>query len=221
MKKLGIIGGAGPLASALFYQMLVHESYRLGRSLPEIFLLNYPFHRGLTPEESRNNGAVVRKELRYCLKTLETVGAEVGVLVCNTLHLELAIAPQEKIDFLRLPDLLLEEIHEKKSKRLLLLATRNTCSSLLYQQKDLTIFHPSLEGQAVVDEVINRVLTGHFCSQDSVKLETIIRTYPDEIDGVILGCTDLPVLHHHFPLSSDIPIYDSVKIPAQKIVRCL
>jgi aspartate/glutamate racemase len=193
----------------------------LGRPIPEIFLLNYPFNRGLTPEESLDNGGVVREELRYCLKALEEAGAEVGVLVCNTLHLELAIAPQGRVHFLRLPDLLLEEIHEKKSKRLLLLATRNTCNSSLYQQKDLTLFHPSREGQEVVDEVIDRVLMGHFCSQDSTHLEEVIRAFSEEIDGVILGCTDLPVLHHHFPICLSLPIYDSVKIPAQKIVRCL
>lgn len=221
MKKLGIIGGAGPLASALFYETLIHESYRLGRPIPEIFLLNYPFNRGLTPEESRDNGITVREELRYCLKALEAAGAEVGVLVCNTLHLELAIAPQGAVHFLRLPDLLLEEIHEKKSKRLLLLATRNTCGSSLYQQKDLIIFHPSKEEQEIVDEVIDRVLMGHFCSKESAKLEKVIHDFPEEIDGIILGCTDLPVLHHHFPIRLNLPIYDSVKIPAQKIVRCL
>lgn len=221
MKKLGIIGGAGPLASALFYETLIHESYRLGCPIPEILLLNYPFNRGLTPEESRDNGIVVREELRHCLKALEAAGAEMGVLVCNTLHLELAKLPQGKVCFLRIPDLLFEEIHERKSKRLLLLATRNTCGSSLYQQSGLTIFRPLLEAQEVVDGVIDRVLTGRFCSQDSAKLETVIHDFPEEIDGIILGCTDLPVLHHQFPIRSILPIYDSVKIPAQKIARYL
>lgn len=221
MKKLGIIGGAGPLASALFYETLIHESYRLGQGIPEIFLLNYPFNRGLTPEESRENGSVVRQELDYCLKALESAGAELGVLVCNTLHLELSKAIQGSLCFLRIPELLLEEIHQKKGRRLLLLATQNTCNSPLYQQSELTIFRPLLEGQKIVDEVIDRILIGNFCKQDAAKLEALIRHFPEEIDGVILGCTDLPVLHHHFPIRSMLPIYDSVKVPAKKIVRCL
>lgn len=221
MKKLGIIGGAGPLASALFYETLVHESYRLGHPMPEIVLLNYPFKRGLTSQESRENGAVIRDELHHCLRTLESAGAEVGVLVCNTLHLELARAPRGNIRFLRIPDLVFEKIREKKGKRLLLLATRNTCDSSLYQQSGVMIFHPSLEEQAVVDSVIDRVLVGQFSEQDSSQIKELIRNFPEEIDGVILGCTDLPVLHHHFPIHSDVPIYDSVKIPAKTIMRFL
>src|SRR5690348_2579881 len=103
MKKLGIIGGAGPLASALFYETLVYESYRLRYPLPEILLLNYPFSRGLTPQESQENGVMVREELLHCLKVLEEAGAEVGILVCNTLHLELAKAPRGSVRFLRIP----------------------------------------------------------------------------------------------------------------------
>lgn len=221
MKKLGIIGGAGPLASALFYETLVHESYRLGSPLPEIFLLNYPFNRGLTPQESQDNGAIVREELLHCLKVLEEAGAEVGVLVCNTLHLELANVPRGSVRFQRIPDLVLEEIRENKSKRLLLLATQNTCGSSLYHQSDLTIFRPPLEAQKIVDGVIDRVLEGNFREHDSKKIGELIRYFPEEIDGVILGCTDLPVLHHHFPIRSEIPIYDSVKIPGKTIVRFL
>lgn len=97
MKKLGIIGGAGPLASALFYETLVHECYRLQYPLPEMLLLNYPFNRELTPEEKRENGATLHMELLHCLNTLETVGATVAILVCNTLHLELAKTPQGSV----------------------------------------------------------------------------------------------------------------------------
>ena len=221
MKKLGIIGGAGPLASALFYETLIHESYQLGHPLPEIVLLNYPFSRGLTPEESRNHGIVVREELRHCLQALERAGAEVGVLVCNTLHLELAQAPIGNICFLQIPDLVLEKIHEKKSKRLLLLATQNTCDSSIYHQSGVTIFRPSLKEQKVVDNAIDHVLMGTFSEQDSLQIMELIRNFPEEIDGVILGCTDLPVLHHHFPIRLSIPIYDSVKIPAKTIMRFL
>ena len=221
MKKLGIIGGAGPLASALFYETLVHESYRLGQAPPEMLIINYPFHRGLTPKESQHNGGLVREELSHCLKALETGGATVGVLVCNTLHLELAHLPQEKVRFLRIPDLVLDAIDENQGKRLLLLATQNTCLSSLYDQRGLTLLRPSSAGQKIVDEVIDRILAGHILAQDARAIEEIIRNVPEEIDGIILGCTDLPVLHHHFPLSTTRPIYDSIKIPAKRVLRFL
>ena len=221
MKKLGIIGGAGPLASALFYETLVHECYRRQCPLPEIFLLNYPFNRGLTPAEKRENGAALQTELLHCLNALEAGGVSLAVLVCNTLHLELAKTPRGSVRFLPIPDLVLEEVRARKGTRLLLLGTQNTCSSALYQQSGFTIFHPSSEGQKIVDLAIDHVLEGGIFEADVRLLEDVIKSFPEEIDGVILGCTDLPVLHHHFPVQIDQPIYDSVKIPAKTILRFL
>ncbi|MGE5195993.1 MAG: aspartate/glutamate racemase family protein [Anaerolineae bacterium] len=221
MKKLGIIGGAGPLASALFYETLVRESYQLKQPLPEIVLLNYPFTRGLTPTESQENGSQLHRELLHCLTTLETGGATVAVLVCNTLHLKLPRIPPRSFSLLRIPELLFEEIDKKKGKRLLLLGTQNTCNSSLYHQPGVTIFHPICREQKIVDEAIDHILEGALLEKDAEAIEDMIRSFPEEIDGVILGCTDLPVLHHHFPFRSDKPIYDSVKIPAKKILRFL
>jgi aspartate racemase len=221
MKKFGIIGGAGPLASALFYETVIHESYQLRRSLPEILLLNYPFHRGLTPEEGEENGSLLRRELAHCLNVLERGGVTSAVLVCNTLHLELATMSHHSIHFFPIPDLVLEEIRKKGGKRLLLLGTQNTCLSSLYQQESVMISCPSPDAQRVVDQVIDHLLEGKMTEHDSLQLERVIREFPEEIDGVILGCTDLPVLHHRFPLHSEKPIYDSVKIPARALLRFL
>lgn len=219
MKKLGIIGGAGPLASALFYETLVHECYRLQRPLPEIVLLNYPFQRGLTPDEKEQNGSAVREELAYCIDVLKERGAEVAVLVCNTLHLELAKLGRGDIHFFPIPDLVLGEVNT--GRRLLLLGTQNTCNSSLYHGRGMTIFHPLPKGQKIVDRVIDHILEGKIVKGDADLLAQVIEDFPEEIDGVILGCTDLPVLHHHFPLQSDKSIYDSVKIPAKTILRYL
>jgi len=277
MKKLGIIGGAGPLASALFYETLVQESYRLQQALPEILLLNYPFTRGLTVEENQRSGSISRQELLHCLNTLEVGGATLAVLVCNTLHLELARIPhpgaipkstqklgvrrvqsaenrflqrgsycqykpplQESISrqlsippdaqllsafgymhLLRIPDCVLKEVCKRGDKRLLLLGTQTTCASSLYSQTGITLLCPSVEAQGVVDRVIDHVLEGHICAEDARLIEQVIEGFAEAIDGVILGCTDLPVLHHHFPIHSTKSIYDSVKISAKTILRYL
>jgi len=222
MKKLGIIGGAGPLASALFYETLVYESYRLQRPLPEIVLLNYPFSRGLTPQEKEENGPVVRQELLHCLHAVKNSGATTAVVVCNTLHLELQkLLFPKNLQAISLPHLVLAEIRAQQKTRLLLLGTENTCNSPLYRKSGLTIFSPSKEGQKVVNEVIDRILEGSVSQADARKIDEVIHTFPEEIDGVILGCTDLPVLHHHVPLKTTKTIYDSVKIPAKTLMRYL
>ncbi len=221
MKKLGIIGGAGPLASALFYETLVYESYQLRQPLPELLLLNYPFTRSLTPEEKQDIGSLCQQQLSDCLNQLGGSGVTTAILVCNTLHLDLAKISHGPIEFFLIPNLVFGEIKKKEGKHLLLLATQNTCKSSLYRQTDITIFCPSLEGQRVVDGVIDRLLEGEISVADTQQIENVIRNFPERIDGVILGCTDLSVLHHRFPICSEKTIYDSVKISAKTILRFL
>lgn len=221
MKKLGIIGGAGPLASSLFYETLVHESYHLGYPPPEIILINYPFTRGLTLQEGEKNESRIHNELAYCLNILKLTDAQRGVVVCNTLHTYIFSIPQDEVLFFSLPQLVLREIGTLRNRRFLLLGTQNTCRSLLYRTSGLTLVLPSEQEQSLVDRVIDHVLEGKILESDSLLVTELMKKFSRKIDGVILGCTDLPVLHHHHPLHSDKPIYDSVKIPAKSILGLL
>lgn len=219
MKKLGIIGGAGPLASALLYETLIYESLAIGQSVPEIVLLNYPFSRGLSIEEGKNNEQTIEKELEYCLSLLSCCSVDIALLACNTLHLFLKRLATS-IEFYHLPSLVLRAAQQYPHKRLLVLGTQNTRHSGLYQHAQMEISYPSKEEQSLVEEVIDRVLQGRILRQDADLMGAIIKSCisRDAIDGVILGCSDFPVLHHHFPIQTALPIYDSIKIPAKTLV---
>lgn len=221
MKKLGIIGGAGPLASALLYEALIHESYLRGIAVPEIVLINFPFTRGLSLEEGRINQVSLTDELDYCVKFLIKNEVEIGLLACNTLHLTLMNLPLGSIQFYHLPELVLKAALDKKHHRLLILGTENTCRSHLYKKEGIQTVYPSLEFQKLLDEVIDRVLGGKVLREDADLITQVIQHSSNEFDGVVLGCTDFPVLHHRFPIQSDKPIYDSIKLSAKTIVGSL
>ncbi len=222
MKKLGIIGGAGPLASALLYETLIHESLALGQSVPEIVLLNYPFSRGLSMEEGKKNEQVIEKELEYCLSLLSCCAVDVALLACNTLHLFLKRLTTS-IEFYHLPTLVLRTAQQYPHKRLLVLGTQNTRHCGLYQHAQMEMSYPSQEEQSLIEDVIDRVLQGRLLQQDADLMGDVIKSCisRDAIDGVILGCSDFPVLHHHFPIQTVLPIYDSIKIPAKTLVSVL
>jgi len=223
MKKLGIIGGAGPLASALFYETLIHESYSLGRDVPEIVLLNYPFTRGLSLQEGRENELRLKDELNYCIQNLVNFGVEVAVLACNTLHLILKKLSHASIQFHYLPEIVVRAAKEKAHHRLLILGTQNTCHSHLYQVAAIQPLYPCSKDQQCINEVIDRVLMGEILREDAMLVSRVIQqtSHSNEFDGVVLGCTDFPVLHHRFPISSVKPLYDSIKIPAKALVGFL
>ncbi len=219
MKKVGIIGGAGPLASSLLYESVVHECYVQGGDIPEILLLNFPFTRCLTKDEASDNLSCVLEELSYCINTLERHEVEVGLLACNTMHLFLKMLPKPLLQFHALPELVLCEARKKKACSLFILGSQNSCRLGLYEDPEITMAYPSHEEQRVVDNVIDRVLQGKISPEDSQSISRLILNASERIpfDGVVLGCTDLPVLHHHYPIKSMFPIYDSIKIASKKL----
>ena len=160
MKKIGIIGGAGPLASALLYETIIHESYLQALKVPEIFLINYPFTRGLTFKEGKENEKILRDELSYCVKTLVQNDVDIAVIACNTLHLYMQLLPKSSIPFLLLPHLIMEKAIENGHHHLLILGTQNTCRSHLYQRSEMTVLYPPQKEQKLIDEVIDHVLQG-------------------------------------------------------------
>lgn len=219
MNKVGIIGGAGPLASSLLYQKMVEESYRHALPVPEIILINYPFTRGLTLKEGEGNASILQKELRYCINQLAQQGVEIGMIACNTLHLYLDRLSIHSPLFVSLPQLVMEEAKKRGDQRLLLLATQNTCQSSLYKDQDLNFLYPPAQEQKEINRIIDRVLEGKVDLEDSRSISQIIDKLSSSLsfDAVVLGCTDLPVLHHRHPLLIDQPIYDSIEIPAKKL----
>lgn len=220
MKKIGIIGGAGPLASALFYEALIHECYISGKPIPEIVLINFPFTRGLTLEEKKLHGDRLLDELAYCIASLEKNAVEMGVLVCNTLHLYLRKMAKGSFSFINLPQSVLQEALEKGHKRLLVLGTQNTCRSGLYQKAGIDIVYPPEKKQGFLDAVIDSVLMGQVLKEDAELIGQLIAELSKELefDAVVLGCTDLPVLHHRHPISSPKPLLDSIKIPVRGLL---
>ena len=204
MTKLGIIGGAGPLASALLYETIIQNSLVLGRAIPEIILINFPFTRGLSLEEKKMNEKVIVDELNYCINLLLKMEVERAILACNTLHLFLKRLPHETIKFRYLPELVLEAARKNQHHRLLILGTENTRQSQLYQLPDIQTIYPSLKNQQLIDEIINRILEGKILENDSLLVSQVIEQTSlfKDFEGVVLGCTDFPVLHHRFPISS-------------------
>lgn len=217
MKKIGIIGGAGPLASALFYEMIIHESYQNDLAVPEIFLINYPFARGLSVEESMENKNSIEDQLSYCVNVLRRNGVDLGILACNTLHLYLKALPVSGISFIPLPSIVLDVAVKNNHHKLLLFGTQNTCRSFLYHRQGVEVLSPPQHEQELVDQIIDRILAGRIYQEDAHAIGQIIQRLTAEMDfdGVILGCTDLPVLHHYYPIHSFKPIYDSIKNPVQ------
>lgn len=208
------------MASALLYETLITECYQKRVQVPEIFLINFPFTRGLSTHEGKEHKRIISEELNYCVNILVNNGVDLGILTCNTLHLYLRDIPHAPLSFQYLPQTVLEQAKKEGSCRLLVLGTENTCKSDLYDDSEIAMIYPDQQNQLLINQIIDRVLEGLILNEDAISISRLIQHMSHQVhfDGIVLGCTDLPVLHHHFPIVTEKPLYDSIKIPVKKIL---
>ena len=87
MKKIGLIGGAGPEAGALLLKNIIQAYQEKGswedHHFPRIMLLSYNFSPML---ESNKNQSHIINELQSAVDIINNSKNEVIGIACNTLH---------------------------------------------------------------------------------------------------------------------------------------
>lgn len=222
-KKIGIVGGADPAASNLLYQKIIEaclsrNDCNNGSDFPEIIIINFPFTRGMSSQDAQQKNDTLRAELQGCIDKLVLCGADLIAIACNTLHLFIPAINLHGKPLVHIITTTLEYIGKTAAKRLLLLATETTIHQRLYHHKQLEILTPTPQQQVVIDTIIKHIHGGTFSASNSATLNSIIQVNP--CDSVILGCTDLPVLHHRYTIQHTAgEIFDSVDILAKELVN--
>jgi len=221
--KYGIIGGAGPYASALLYHKIVKQHYGSGLgALPELILINFPFTRGLTKSESQSNHETLIEEVQGCIESLASQGVSRFTISCNTLHHYLDHVDYQGMKPFHIPEMVLSQAKQEGLKTLLVLSTETTKQKGLYEDESMELVYPNSTEQQLINQVIDRILCGKICKEDAIILKNLVIEINKrkEIDGVILGCTDLPVLHASFPIAvPGIHTLDSIDITAKAFLQ--
>ncbi|MBT8230260.1 MAG: amino acid racemase, partial [Bacteroidia bacterium] len=152
-------------------------------------------------------------------------GAEVIVLCTNTMHLSsMAINRAVPIPFIHIADATGEKIIEHKIKRVGLLGTKFTMTkdfykNILQDRYEIETIIPDPHDQESVHHIIyNELVKGEIRDESRNIYIDIIRRLQDRgARGVILGCTEIPLL-----ISSkdvDIPVFDTTRIHAEKAIE--
>ncbi|MDF2550300.1 MAG: Asp/Glu/Hydantoin racemase family protein [Chlamydiales bacterium] len=207
-KKIGIIGGAGPMAGALMFQQIVEicqTEYNCQKDFdfPEIILHSYPFSEMLSADR---NPQKIQRELTNLAQSLD-----VGILLiaCNTLHAFIdADFPQEKC--IQIPDVVRDVLSS---------IPKVICSSTSRQsaihQASFACVYPSIKVQEELDEIIASILKGHISDDLSERLSTLILEEGEKAQPVVLGCTEFSLLHSRYPIPA-LNIIDPSYLLAKK-----
>lgn len=226
MKKIGLIGGITWQSTQLYYQYLnqfVNET--LGGSHSCKLIMESVDFEDISSKQSAGDWDTLNEDFVEIGKRLEQAGAQVVLIGANTMHLcAESIKVSTKIPLLHIAEATGEAIEKKGLKKVLLLGTKYTMSldffkDILKSQFGISTIVPSEVDQESVHRIIYMELAKGIVSPESrnIYLEIIKKAQIEGIEGVILGCTEIPMLikQEH----CDIPTFDTTKIHSEAAVK--
>jgi aspartate racemase len=222
MKTIGLIGGMSWESTAVYYRLLNEMAARRlgGLHSARLVLFSVDFHEieQILIEGRWNDIATILGNAGLALKN---AGADFLVLCTNTMHkVSEDIERISELPILHIVDVVGEAIQSHKIRKVGLLGTKYAMEMGFYQERLERKFDVEVQIPDEKDrEKVNRVIFDELCKgavrNDS--REAILRTIGTLIEagcqGIILGCTELPMLIR--PGDAEIPLIDTTAIHAQ------
>jgi len=225
MKTLGLIGGMTWHSTVDYYRLInegVHQ--KLGGShSAEILMLSVDFE----PVERLQDGGdwtAMGRLMAGAAQTLEKAGAEGIVLCTNTMHrLTDDITAAIRVPFLHIADATAAAVKRAGLGTVGLLGTRYTMELDFYRgrlekEHGLKVLVPDEPGRTTVHDVIYTELAHGEIRDESRRayVAVIEELVQRGAQGVILGCTEIPLLVKE--KDSPVPVFDTTALHAAAAV---
>ena len=215
VKRIGILGGMGPESTTEFYNLLLKKYYRMfhNYAYPEIVIFSVNFEKMIKLQESGNKKRYAQ-ELMKGIRRLENAGADFAVIASNTPHLVFEqLQRKSSIPLLSMVQSTAQKAKRHKMSKVLLLGTRFTMESSFYKDDfkklGIQVIVPSKTEQDMINNIIYKELVLGVVKKESKKrVLKIIKDYV--VDGVILGCTELPIILT--PQDTKVALLNTVEI---------
>jgi aspartate racemase len=224
-KKIGILGGTSPESTIAYYEHITHTyTERFGDyGYPEIIIYSVSFQSYVDwPEQERWD--LVAQGLGEAARRLEAAGADFIIMAANTMHLVLEeVQASVRVPILSLLDAVGESILARGMKRVGLLGTQYTMEKTFYQdalgRRGITVLVPDVKDRRYVNAVIyDELVAGHIRAESRAGVIAVIRRLAERgAEGVILGCTEIPLLAAE--ADAGVPLFDTTAIHAEAALR--
>ena len=209
---LGIIGGMGPMASAVFYDMISSKTdASCDQENLNLILLS---HAGMPDRTrailSKDEAQIeeVRSKLLADAMFLQNAGCTAIAVTCNTAHYFVNMIEDElDIPFIHLIRETAEAVAtEFATKKVAVLATDGTIETRLYQdelsKRGVIAFTPKAEVQALVMHEIYECIKSGKPADEEIwqKIEEYVKA--EGCEAAVLACTELSVVRKELSLGS-------------------
>ena len=227
MKVIGILGGSSDQATAEYYRLL-NQAVRArlgGWNTAEVIINSMNFARA---ESWVRNGRweEAGADLAARAASLERAGADLLICVSNTLHKVAEVFTAGLgIPFLHIVDPTAKAIRAAGLRRVGLLGTKAAMAADSHlvrryaERFGIELVVPDGAGQQMIDRVIfDELCRGVFLPESRAAYLQVIATLSRSgAEGVILGCTEIPLLvtQEHRP---DFPMFNTTALHAEAAV---
>ncbi len=225
MKTLGLIGGTSWVSTVDYYRYInkLANEKRGGLNYAQILLYSISFNdvKSLADASDWENLGLL---LSGIARNLENAGAEAIVLCANTIHI-VAEKVEEKITIplIHITDATAQEILRQGLKKIALLGTKFTMDNDFYRERlarfGIETIIPNDEERDFIHWSIFEELGKDIFTEETKQkyLEIIENLNESGAEGVIFGCTEIPMLLK--PEDCPIPSFDTTFLHAQAAVE--
>jgi aspartate racemase len=227
MVTVGLVGGLGPESTIDYYRRILEAWRQIDPSTsPSIVIDSLDVQVALRLVGS--DRAAFAEYLLASLNRLAGAGVDFAAMTANTPHIVFDdLAARAAIPLISIVEACAEEAQRIGIRKLLLLGTRFTMEGAFYPEvfsrHGITVLPPNADDLAWVHErYIKELLEGDFRDETREQFVSLITRMGEreEIDGVILGGTELPLLLSSSMIAG-IPVLDTTALHVAAIVERL
>ena len=224
MKTIGLIGGTTWYSTVEYYRLINETVNKRHGDNTSAKILLYSVNFGeIEFLTERQDWDAIAEILTDAAKRLEMAGADCLLLCANTMHLNAARVQEAiNIPLIHIADVTVKVIKEQKLAGVLLLGTRYTMMADFYPElldkEGIKLFIPGAEDRDWINSTIyNELGKGVILEETQKKYLHIIQKFiPDGVQGVILGCTEIPLLIK--PGDCSLPLFNTTYLHATAAV---
>ncbi|MGB9666512.1 MAG: aspartate/glutamate racemase family protein [Candidatus Cryosericum sp.] len=226
MKTIGLIGGMSWESSAEYYRILNEETKRRlgGLHSAELVMYSVDFEP-IGKLQHLGDWQALSGVMITAAQRVESAGAQVLLVCTNTMHkFADEIQANIHIPLLHIADATALAISARQPgvKTVGLLGTRFTMEQDFYKSRlaehGLDVVVPELGDRQIVHDIIYHELVLGMVREESRRsmLQVIQRLVQAGAQGIILGCTEIPLLIHQG--DTPVPVFDTTRIHAERAV---
>ena len=224
MKVIGLIGGMSWESSSEYYRLINQETRKQLGGLNSAKVLIYSVnHHEINELEHKDRWTELIEIMVQSALRLEKGAADFILICCNAMH-KIAEQIQNSIEvpLIHIADATAEAVKRARLSSVGLLGAKAVMEEEFFKNNlvsaDLKVLIPAENDREFINDVIfNQLAYGKIIEESRERtLETIKRLKTAGAQGVILGCTELPLLIREE--DSVLPLFDTLRLHAQRAV---